>query len=604
MIKFLQSKIKKTHPLLLCSDNHNINSYVLKEKLWIKADPTFAGLKQVINEPSDRVFIGNFPETLGRIQKNRTKYIKTINVATKNGYDGRHGKWFENVEIPINGELVAIIGNKGSGKSALSDIIALCANYQSQEDFSFLNPRKFRDGKHDKNFEATLTWQSDTRQTKSLDDKLLSGPIEDVKYLPQGQFERLTNEISTVREFQFEIEKVVFAHLDDSERMGETSFRELVESQKRLVESEIKTLSDSLEPLNRGVVALEFKQSPSYATELRQKLKKKNEELNAIVEPVPVSDPNDDPAKKAESEVIVVKIAEFRERLAELETIRSDRQKEKGQLLVDLKTIKDARRELELRVKEVRDLLSAKDLELEPYSIDVKSAVTLQTDFTGFDAVVKAKDDRLVEVRTVLGESIEAGNTTSSETESELSLDRQIEKITSDLKAEQDKLSSDQRKFQDYLQAKADWEILRKSVIGDSVTVDTIEYYKNELRYLTENLEAELTAGISKRELVVRAIFQKKKEIIDIYKIIKVKIDKIIESKVDLLKDYTIGIEASLVKGHAFQKKLFSFVNHGKVGTFYSKEGAENQLKKLTQDVDFDDENSVVEFLNSLRRRQ
>ena len=83
---------------------------------------------------------------------------------------------------------------------------------------------------------------------------------------------------------------------------------------------------------------------------------------------------------------------------------------------------------------------------------------------------------------------------------------------------------------------------------------------------------------------------------IDIYKMIKVRIDKIIESKLELLKDYTIGIEASLVRNTNFQQKLFAFVNHGKVGTFYSKEGAENQLKKLTHDVEFDNEDSVVEF--------
>ena len=353
------------------------------------------------------MFIGDLPESLLRIQKNRTKYIKSLSVASKDGYDGRHGTWFKNVEIPINGELVAIIGNKGSGKSALSDIIALCANYQNHEDFSFLNSRKFRDGKHDKNFEATLTWQSDISQKKGLDDKSISGPVEDVKYLPQGQFERLTNEISTAREFQLEIEKVVFAHLDESERMGAMSFRELVESQKRLVEAEIKALSDSLTPMNKTIIELEFKQSPAYITELGQKLKKREDELNAIVEPIPISDPNDDPEKKAESAAIVTKINELKEKLSTLETLRSNLQKEKTQLLVDLKTIKDAKKELELQVQKVSNLIVAKNAELKPYGIDVNAAVTVQTDFAGFDAAVKTRNDRLLEVRAILGESLD-----------------------------------------------------------------------------------------------------------------------------------------------------------------------------------------------------
>lgn len=600
VIKYLQSKIKKTHPLLLCSDNHNIKTYVRKEKLWIKADPTFAGLRQVMNEPSDRVFIGDSPEVVARIQKNRTKYIKTISVSSKEGYDGRYGKWFKDVEIPINGELVAIIGNKGSGKSALSDIIALCASYQNHEDFSFLTSKKFRDGKHDKHFEATITWQSETSSTKSLDDKNSAGILEDVKYLPQGQFERLTNEISTAREFQNEIEKVVFAHLDDSERMGASSFRELIESQKRLVEAEIKTLVDSLAPLNKEILNLEFKQSASYREELGLKLKKKNEELFALVEPIPVSDPNDDPKKKQESEAIVGRINDLRVELSALENVRTGRQTEKGQLLRDLKTITDAKKELELRIQDVRDLVAEKEVELEPYGIDVKSALILRVDFGGLDSVIKSKEDRLAEVRRILGEGTEAVISGAPVAEVPPSLDEQIELLSTTLKAEQDKLGSEQRLFQDYLQAKADWELSRKTVIGTALIPDTIEYFKNELLYLSEKLETELSKAHESRRLVVRAIFKKKKEVIDIYKMIKVRIDKIIESRIDLLKDYTIGIEASLVKSHSFQQKLFSFVSHGRMGTFYSKEGAESQLKKITQDIDFDNEESVISFLDNL----
>ena len=41
-------------------------------------------------------------------------------------------KWFDSIRIQLNPGLVAIIGNKGSGKSALTDIIALCADSTNQ----------------------------------------------------------------------------------------------------------------------------------------------------------------------------------------------------------------------------------------------------------------------------------------------------------------------------------------------------------------------------------------------------------------------------------------------------------------------------------------
>jgi hypothetical protein len=49
--------IKKVIPMVICSDSHNINEYLLKQNCWIKADPTFEGLKQIIYEPTERVYI-------------------------------------------------------------------------------------------------------------------------------------------------------------------------------------------------------------------------------------------------------------------------------------------------------------------------------------------------------------------------------------------------------------------------------------------------------------------------------------------------------------------------------------------------------------------
>jgi len=49
--------IGKHLPMIICSDNHNIKKYVLKENCWIKADCSFEGLKQVIYESKQRVRI-------------------------------------------------------------------------------------------------------------------------------------------------------------------------------------------------------------------------------------------------------------------------------------------------------------------------------------------------------------------------------------------------------------------------------------------------------------------------------------------------------------------------------------------------------------------
>lgn len=108
--------INKRIPMILCSDNHNIKDYRIRDYCWIKTDPTFEGLKQILNEPTDRIFIGEKPPIFTRVANNRTRYISELKISSINGYDNRYGKWFKNVSIPLNKELVAIIGHKGSGK--------------------------------------------------------------------------------------------------------------------------------------------------------------------------------------------------------------------------------------------------------------------------------------------------------------------------------------------------------------------------------------------------------------------------------------------------------------------------------------------------------
>lgn len=594
----LQLKTQGVNDLLLdCSDAHYFSTTTDKDRIgncltWIKGDPTFEGLKQVINEPDDRLFIGDKPEFLNRIVKNRTKYIREIKVIAKADYDNRYGKWFEEVRIPVNGELVAIIGNKGSGKSALADIIALCSHYQNHDDFSFLNSKKFRDGKHDKNFKATLVWESDIATSKILDEKNTVVLVEDVKYLPQGQFERLTNEISSAKEFQNEIEKVVFAHLDDFEKMGTQTFKGLIESKKKVVDAEVKLLLDDLSPLNNQIIELEKKKTKLYRTELENRIKKKEDELIALVEVPIVSNPNNDPVKKLESESLITKIDAIKEDIIQLEEEKAQKEKDKSQLLIDLKTLKDTKKEIELKVLDLTNFVKAKKEMLAPLNLNMELLLSFKADFTQLNQFVSEKEIALLSTQTSLGEG--------SAEESLKSLPDKIQQKLTELKTEQDKLGTEQKKYQDYLTAKQDWEKNKAAITGDDNTHGSLVYLRNEIHYLKNDLADDLKRKYEDRILKVRDIFKKKQDVIEIYKKAKKRIDAIIESHSDILQDYTISIDASLVRSGSFQQKFFSFINHGKAGSFYSKEGAEFQLNQLVTGVDFDSEEPIVGFLNAI----
>lgn len=112
--------IKKYGSLMPClhgSDYHGnkdgqiIGIPDLKRYCWIKADPTFEGLKQVLYEPEERVLIQEtFPSN-----KNSYDLIKEVEYIDDN---------FTSKKIKINSNLTSIIGGKSTGKSLLLKNVA------------------------------------------------------------------------------------------------------------------------------------------------------------------------------------------------------------------------------------------------------------------------------------------------------------------------------------------------------------------------------------------------------------------------------------------------------------------------------------------------
>lgn len=79
---------------------------------WVRGDLTFETLRQVCFEPENRVYIGKEPPSGGR----PSDTITSIKVKSAD--------WLTTSDIPINSGLVAIIGARGSGKTALVEMIA------------------------------------------------------------------------------------------------------------------------------------------------------------------------------------------------------------------------------------------------------------------------------------------------------------------------------------------------------------------------------------------------------------------------------------------------------------------------------------------------
>src|SRR5258706_15865613 len=80
---------------------------------WIKGDVTFESLRQVCIEPASRVFVGAEPPRGGLIGET-VQSVKITNAV-----------WMVPPEISLNSGMIAIIGARGSGKTALADALAV-----------------------------------------------------------------------------------------------------------------------------------------------------------------------------------------------------------------------------------------------------------------------------------------------------------------------------------------------------------------------------------------------------------------------------------------------------------------------------------------------
>lgn len=107
-------------PSIVASDAHNVKDIGSKFS-WVKADPTFEGLRQIVFEPEERVRIQEKSPELD-IDKSPFTAV-TITSPTQVFADNQDVK-FASGTLPLNNGLVSIIGGRGTGKSALISYLA------------------------------------------------------------------------------------------------------------------------------------------------------------------------------------------------------------------------------------------------------------------------------------------------------------------------------------------------------------------------------------------------------------------------------------------------------------------------------------------------
>lgn len=130
--------IKHRVPMIICSDNHDCSEYVVKQNLWIKAEPTFEGLKQILFEPEHRIHIGENPPINPPIRLNKV----SLDFPEDSIFEGEDFCLSGKNEISLSPNFTCVVGGRGTGKSTILNLIHEKLNPGQNQ---FFKERKIKD---------------------------------------------------------------------------------------------------------------------------------------------------------------------------------------------------------------------------------------------------------------------------------------------------------------------------------------------------------------------------------------------------------------------------------------------------------------------------
>ncbi|MFD1378138.1 TrlF family AAA-like ATPase [Fodinicurvata halophila] len=192
---------------------------------WIKGGLEFDALRQACIDPGGRAYVGEQPPRSAM----PSQVISHVRIDDTD--------WAITPDVPLNPGLVAIIGARGSGKTALADVIAAgCdaitpAGWDADENISpsFLARARKLIG----NATTTLTWGGGAAVTRALNGSDANGHVSfpRARYLSQQFVEELCSSKGVSDGLVDEIERVIFESHSQDDREWALDFAELRDQQ-------------------------------------------------------------------------------------------------------------------------------------------------------------------------------------------------------------------------------------------------------------------------------------------------------------------------------------------------------------------------------------
>lgn len=587
---FWGSLNKKARLCVRGTDAHSFADYGVfpsNMKTWIKTEPSFQGLRHAIKEPVFRSYIGDFPPKKAFVDANGRLFMDRLQISTKAGAKTDE-KWFSGTDLKLNSDLVAIIGNKGSGKSGLAEVLALAGNSKEHEFFTFLVDNRFKSGSGHRAeaFEAKLTWRNGDEGQATLDQQAKADQPERVKYISQTYFEELCNDHVTGKSDRFstEIRKVLFSHLDQADRGSHQNLEEYLAAMEQPAQERIEGHRQALRKVNAQLAELERQSGVAHENELKEKFASKKLELGDLQakKPAEVQKPTDADAAAiptAESQ----RMTAIAHDLAQLDakTTAADVAR---RALVERRTV----------LSNVGQRLSAFEQQAAKTNEELLSE--LQKVNVNFQHVLKV-DTRRTEIQDVLSATETELGTLATE-----QLDRAAKQqaLVTERSQLQEQLDQPNRLYQEYTIQLTAWDKAAKALIGTADEADTIVFYEARLAELAQ-LPGRCKVLENEQDKLVKDIHAELIAIAKSRRPLFAAVEALVASVPGVATELKVEFQSELFfDRQAFVERFFALVKQN-TGGFRGDDEGPAKLVALLRGIDFNDPESLANGLRRIR---
>jgi predicted ATPase len=236
--------------------------------------------------------------------------------------------------------------------------------------------------------------------------------------------------------------------------------------------------------------------------------------------------------------------------------------------------------------------------------LEISEIIKLEINDNKIKEKIKEKENEINTLRNKLLSEEEINKKDLTDDEKNILLNNSLkikdERIKEKIKEIKSQLSEPQIKYQQYLEELKEWNTKKGKIEGDENTLNTIKWYKKELKYIDNEIKNDLIKLRNERLELSSQIYRKKEDIISIYNSFKDAVDKQIKQFQNILGEYEINVHASLKIKSSFHDNFLGFINQNKKGSFYGNIDGKSMLEKLVKENYINDADGIRNLLSKI----